>query len=71
VSISNASCHTGKRAGPPIVIAKAKLRFIAQPVSLVHRFWPLAGLATGVIVNLVWIGFLGYGFSKLAEAAFF
>jgi hypothetical protein len=58
-------------AAVPVPALASKLRFIAQPVSLVHRFWPLAGLATAVIVNLVWIGFLGYGFSKLAEAAFF
>ena len=55
----------------PVPALTSELHFIAQPVSLVHRFWPVAGLATAVIVNLVWIGFLGYGLSKLAETAFF
>jgi hypothetical protein len=55
----------------PIPALTSELHFIVQPVSLVHRFWPVAGLATAVIVNLVWIGFLGYGLSKLAETAFF
>jgi hypothetical protein len=52
------------------VPALSELHFIAQPVSLGHRFWPVAGLATAVIVNLVWIGLLGYGLSKLVETAF-
>ena len=55
----------------PVPALTSELHFIVQPVSLVHRFWPVAGLATAVIVNLVWIGFLGYGLSKLAETAFF
>jgi hypothetical protein len=53
----------------PVLALTSELQ--VQPVSLVHRFWPVAGLATAVIVNLVWIGFLGYGFSKLVSTAFF
>ena len=45
--------------------------FMTQSISLFGRVWPVAGLAVSVIVNLVWIGFLGYGFSKLVETAFF
>ena len=45
--------------------------FITQSISLFGRVWPVAGLTASVIVNLVWIGFLGYGFSKLVETAFF
>jgi hypothetical protein len=45
--------------------------FITQSISLFGRVWPVAGLAAAVIVNSVWIGFLGYGFSKLVETAFF
>jgi hypothetical protein len=37
---------------------------------LFGRFWPVAHLAAAVIVNLAWIGFLGYGFFKLVEPAF-
>ena len=29
------------------------------------RVWPLAGLAIAVILNLAWIGFLGFGLAKL------
>jgi hypothetical protein len=45
--------------------------FINQPISLFHRVWPVASLATAVIVNLAWMGFLGYGLVKLAKQAFF
>ena len=36
-----------------------------------HRIWPVAGLAFAVIVNMVWIIFLGFEFYKLVEPAFF
>ena len=45
--------------------------FITQSIPLFGRVWPVAGLAAAVIVYSVWIGFLGYGFSKLVETAFF
>ena len=45
--------------------------FVTQSISPFGRVWPVAGLAASVIVNLVWIGFLGYGFSKLVETALF
>ena len=44
---------------------------IAKAQAVAVRSWPVAGLATAVILNLVWIGFLGYGLSKLAATAFF
>jgi hypothetical protein len=47
------------------------LPFIPEPISLLRRIWPAASLATAVIVNLAWIGFLGYGVFKLVEPAFF
>jgi hypothetical protein len=74
---------TKTRAGPQIVIAKAQvvvtpippltsdLPFITQSISLFGRVWPVTGLAAAVIVNLAWVGFLGYGLSKLVETAFF
>jgi hypothetical protein len=34
-------------------------------LTLWHQAWPLAALAMAVIVNLAWIGFLGYGLAKL------
>ena len=42
-----------------------------QPIPRVHRLWSVAALAIGVIVNLCWVGFLGYGFFKLVEPVFF
>ena len=42
-----------KNAGPPAV-------------TLWHRVWPLAGLAIALIVNVAWIGFLGYAVAKAA-----
>jgi hypothetical protein len=45
--------------------------FITQSISLFGHVWPVAGLGAAMIVNLVWIGFLGYGLSKLVETAFF
>jgi hypothetical protein len=38
------------------------LLFIPQPISLFHRTWPVAVLTSAVIVNLAWVGFLGYRF---------
>jgi hypothetical protein len=40
-----------------------------QPVSLFDRIWPVAGLAVAVIVNLTWMGVIGYGIFNLAVAA--
>jgi hypothetical protein len=54
----------------PIPPLTSDLPFITQSISLFGRLWPVAGLAAAVIVNLVWVGFLGYGFSKLVETAF-
>jgi hypothetical protein len=33
--------------------------------SFLERALPLAGLAIAVVINLAWIGFLGYGLAKL------
>ena len=56
------SCRNVYPSDPP---------FITPLISPFGRVSPVAGLAAAVIVNLVWIGFLGYGFSKLVELAFF
>jgi hypothetical protein len=55
----------------PVPPLTSDLQFIPEPISLFHRIWPVAGLATAMIVNLAWMGFLGYGFFKLVEPAFF
>jgi hypothetical protein len=47
------------------------LPFIPQSIALFRRIWPVAGLAVAVIVNMVWMGFLGYGLFKLVEPVFF
>jgi hypothetical protein len=67
--------------GSPIVIAKAAvtpipplasvLPFIPEPLSVFRRIWPLAGLVAAIVVNMAWMGFLGYGFFKLVGTAFF
>ena len=44
---------------------------ITQSISVFHRVWPVAGLTAAMIVNLAWVGFLGYGFFKLIEPVFF
>ena len=46
-----------------------ELPFISK-ISLFRSRLAVAGLACAVTVNVVWIGFLGYGFFKLAERAF-
>jgi hypothetical protein len=35
-------------------------------ISLFHRVWPPAGIVFGLIITVVWMGFLGYGFLELA-----
>ena len=47
-----------------------ELPFIRQSISLFRPRLAVAELACAVTVNLVWIGFLGYGFFKLAERPF-
>ena len=44
---------------------------IAKAQVAVSNIWPVAGLAAAMIINLAWMGFLGYGFFKLFEPAFF
>jgi hypothetical protein len=69
--------------GSPIVIAKAAvvatpipplasdLPLIPEPISVFRRIWPVAGLVAAIVVNMAWMGFLGYGFFKLVEPVFF
>jgi hypothetical protein len=46
------------RTDHSIVSPKARLTLWA-------RAWPLAGLATALVVNVVWIGLLAYGLVQL------
>jgi hypothetical protein len=39
--------------------------FSLRPISLFHRILPWAGLAFAVILNVAWIGFLGFELLKL------
>ena len=41
-----------------------------RAVSRFRRIWPVAGLGFAVIVNMAWIGFLGFEFVKLMKLAF-
>jgi hypothetical protein len=45
--------------------------FIPEPISLFRRIWPVAGLLAAIVVDVAWMGFLGYGFFKLVGTAFF
>ena len=55
----------------PIRPLMSDLPFITQSISLLGRVWPVAGVAAAMMINLAWIGFLGYGFFRLVEPAFF
>jgi hypothetical protein len=55
----------------PVPPLTSERPLIAEPISRFHRIWPLAGLAAAMMVNLAWMGFLGYGFFKLVEPVFF
>jgi hypothetical protein len=55
----------------PIPPLTSDLPFTAPSIQLFHRMWPVAGLVAAMIVNLAWMGFLGYGFFRLVEPAFF
>ena len=46
------------------------LRRPGGTISRIRRIWPVAGLGFALIVNVAWIGFLGFGLFKLIEAAF-
>ena len=43
---------------------------VTWALPLLHRIWPVAGLGFVVIVNMAWIGFLGFEFVKLMKLAF-
>ena len=45
-------------------------RSFTQTNSRFRRIWPVAGLGFALIVNVAWMGFLGFGLFKLIEAAF-
>jgi hypothetical protein len=53
---------------PPLTL---DLPFVTQPISVFHHIWAVAGLAAAIIVNLAWMGFLGYGLFKLVKPEFF
>jgi hypothetical protein len=53
---------------PPLTSERS---LIPEPISYIHRIWPVAGLVVAMMVNLAWMGFVGYGFLKLVEPAFF
>jgi hypothetical protein len=38
---------------------------VTKVTAFLERALPLAGLAMAVVINLAWIGFLGYGLAKL------
>ena len=42
-----------------------------RKISFFHRLWPAGSLVVAVIVNVIWLGFLGYWFFKLFAPAFF
>ena len=44
---------------------------LSQPISVFRRAWPVTVLAAAVIINLAWMGLLGYGVFKLVEPAVF
>jgi hypothetical protein len=55
----------------PVLPSTPDLPFNAAPTSFFRRIWPVAGLAAAMLVNVAWMGFLGYGFFKIIEPAFF
>ena len=56
---------------PTLLLTSTPSSSVTQSISVIHRVWPVAGLTAAIIVNLAWVGFLGYGFFKLVEPVFF
>lgn len=46
------------------IVTRSIAFFLFHPISLFHRILPVAALLS-VIVNVAWIGFLGFGLFKL------
>jgi hypothetical protein len=44
---------------------------VASAISRFHRIWPVAALGFAAIVNVAWMGLLGFEFFKLIKLAFF
>jgi hypothetical protein len=57
-------------AAPALPLA-SNLPVITGQISSFHRLWPAGGLVIAAIVNVIWMGFLGYCFFKLFAPAFF
>jgi hypothetical protein len=47
------------------IVTRSIAFFLFRPISLFHRILPVAALLFAVIVNVAWIGFLGFGLFKL------
>jgi hypothetical protein len=43
---------------------------VTRAIRRFHHIWPVAGLGFAAIVNVAWIGFLGFEFFKFIELAF-
>jgi hypothetical protein len=57
-------------ASMPVSPLVSPRHLVTWAIPRFHRFWPVAGLGFAVIVNMAWIGFLGFEFFKLIEIAF-
>ena len=59
------------RASKPVSPSLVPPRhLVTWAISCFHRIWVVAGLGFAVIVNMAWIGFLGFEFVKLMKLAF-
>lgn len=46
------------------IVTRSIAFFSFHPISLFDRILPVAGLAFAVIINVAWVGFLGFGLCK-------
>ena len=49
----------------PALPLTSNLPVITQKVSFFRRIWPAGGLAIAVVVNVTWMGLLGYWLLKV------
>jgi hypothetical protein len=58
--------------GAPALPIGSNLPVIAtRKISLLHRLWPAGGLVIVAMINVIWMGFIGYWFFNLFAPALF
>jgi hypothetical protein len=48
-----------------VAVTPSVARIPLHPIPFFHRIWPVAVVGVALAVNVLWMGFLGFGFIRL------